>query len=181
MARRALGLPRVCVYVWSPLVQHLHCCLFYGWWCTLVCVCIHSKHSIRSLCKICVHVFCDDMPLLHCVLLAYVPAALCARLALCVSVCCCVAPLMCSVCTISCVGGLRDEDQYLLRHSSPALEQDSPTATCWHTWTARTEKSCSTPSNAWRMRTGEGTARGMFTLEAEICKLCSTNLNSKNN
>lgn len=33
---------------------------------------------------------------------------------------------MCSVCTVSCVGGLRDEDQYLLRHSSPALEQDSP-------------------------------------------------------
>lgn len=126
MARRALGLPRVYVFVWSPLVQHLHCCLFYGSWCALVCVCIHSKHSIRSLCKICVHVFCDDMPLLHCVRLAYVPAALCARLALCVSVCCCVAPLMCSVCTISCVGGLRDEDQYLLRHSSPALEQDSP-------------------------------------------------------
>ena len=27
---------------------------------------------------------------------------------------------------LSPVGGLRDEDQYLLRHSSPALEQDSP-------------------------------------------------------
>lgn len=43
-----------------------------------------------------------------------------------VVVCCCVALLMCSVCTVSYVGGLRDEDQYLLRHSSPALEQDSP-------------------------------------------------------
>lgn len=29
------------------------------------------------------------------------------------------------MCCLLC-GGLRDEDQYLLRHSSPALEQDSP-------------------------------------------------------
>lgn len=28
-------------------------------------------------------------------------------------------------CCLLC-GGLRDEDQYLLRHSSPALDQDSP-------------------------------------------------------
>lgn len=30
-----------------------------------------------------------------------------------------------SVCCLLC-GGLRDEDQYLLRHSSPALDHDSP-------------------------------------------------------
>ncbi|MEQ2175307.1 hypothetical protein GOODEAATRI_016733 [Goodea atripinnis] len=32
---------------------------------------------------------------------------------------------VCSVCCLLC-GGLRDEDQYLLRHSSPALDHDSP-------------------------------------------------------
>ncbi|CAL8305860.1 unnamed protein product [Arctogadus glacialis] len=30
------------------------------------------------------------------------------------------------MCAVFCVGHVRDEDQYILRHSSPALEQDSP-------------------------------------------------------
>lgn len=43
------------------------------------------------------------------------------RSALLVAVCCAGGSVCCLLC-----GGLRDEDQYLLRHSSPALDHDSP-------------------------------------------------------
>lgn len=90
---------------------------------------LHSKYAIRSLCRICVPYMCAVLICLCCI----VCIGLCTccfvctlGAALCLCVCCCVAPLMCSVCAVSYVGGLRDEDQYLLRHSSPALEEDSP-------------------------------------------------------
>ncbi|KAK1804496.1 hypothetical protein P4O66_020497 [Electrophorus voltai] len=43
-----------------------------------------------------------------------------------VRTCVCAVGCGSSVCIVSCAGGLRDEDQYLLHHPSPALEQDSP-------------------------------------------------------
>lgn len=108
----------------------VHRCLFYSWWCAFLCVCLHSKCAMLSLCGICV-------------LCWYGASALCAfGLCVCSFVCMfgieCVfgtvclwsaaagALLMCWVCAVSCTGRLRDEDQYLLRHSSPGLEQDSP-------------------------------------------------------
>lgn len=48
MPWRVLGLPRVCVFVWLPLVQHLCCYLFYGWWSALLCVCLHSKSAVYA-------------------------------------------------------------------------------------------------------------------------------------
>lgn len=130
-----------------------------------------------------------------CVLYWYASAALCAfglctccfvctlgAACVCLCVCCCVARLMCSVCAVSYVGGLRDEDQYLLRHSSPALEEDSPHSHLLAHLDCQDREELQRTLHRLENENRWGLSQEhihIFTLVAEMGKLCSTNWISK--
>lgn len=87
MPWRVLGLPRVCVFVWLPLVQHLCCYLFYGWWCALLCVCLHSKSAVYvEYAYMCAVLICHCC--IVCIWLMYL--LLCVHAWHCICVCVCV-------------------------------------------------------------------------------------------